>query len=58
VQWAGSIEGTIDWETDGREGSCTVQMEFSGRDEADVTKTAQMTGTVCGFSISQSVSIG
>jgi len=58
VEWGGSIQGTIDWETEGREGSCTVQMEFSGRDATDSAMTASMSGTVCGFSISQSLSIG
>ncbi len=58
VEWAGSVQGTIDWETDGFEGSCAVQMEFAGREEADVSAEAELMGSVCGFDIDQSISIG
>ena len=58
VEWAGSAQGSIDWMTDGREGTCAVQMEFDGRQEGEAALAAEMLGTVCGFSISQAVSIG
>jgi len=58
IEWAGSIEGSIDWESDGREGSCSIDMAFSGRDEAGASSVADLVGTVCGFSIEQSMSIG
>jgi len=58
VEWAGSIEGTIDWESDGFEGSCSVALEFAGRDETGASSAAELFGTVCGFSIDQSMSIG
>jgi hypothetical protein len=58
VEWGGSVQGIIDWETDGREGSCSVQLEFAGRTELDVSATASMNGTVCGFSIDHSMSLG
>lgn len=58
VEWGGSIQGAIDWETGGRTGTCSIQMEFTGRDAAGATMTASMIGTVCGFSINQSLSIG
>lgn len=58
VEWAGSVEGSIDWQSSGIEGNCSVAMEFSGRDEAGASSVAQLVGTVCGFSIDQSMSIG
>jgi hypothetical protein len=58
VEWAGSIQGSIDWETDSREGSCTVTMEFSGRTQAGATAAANLVGSVCGFAIEQAISIG
>jgi hypothetical protein len=58
VEWAGSIQGSIDWETDGREGSCAVTMEFSGRTQAGAAAAASLAGSVCGHAIDQSISIG
>lgn len=58
VEWAGSIQGVIDWQTDGREGSCSVAMEFAGRDEQGAQSVASMVGSACGFSIDQTMSIG
>ena len=58
VDWNGSIEGAVDWVTDGREGTCTVMLEFSGHAEGNTAASAQMAGSVCGFGIEQSVSIG
>ena len=58
VEWAGSIEGIIDWESAGMEGTCSVDLAFSGRSEADVSAAADLLGTVCGFSIEQSLTIG
>lgn len=58
VEWSGSIQGAVDWVTDGREGTCTVALEFGGFQEGDAAVSAELAGTVCGFTISQSVSIG
>lgn len=58
VEWAGSVQGAIDWESEGREGSCSVQMEFAGRDEEGATASAQLMGTICGHTVSRSMSIG
>lgn len=58
VDWTGAIAGAVEWVTDGREGTCTLSLEFSGHAEGDGVGSAQLAGTVCGFSISQSVSIG
>ena len=59
MEWQGSIQGIIDWETDGREGTCSVEMEFDGTQEVGTAAAAaSMVGTVCGFNIDQSVSIG
>jgi hypothetical protein len=59
VEWQGSIQGIIDWETDGREGSCSIEMEFDGTQQVGTAAAAaSMVGTACGFNIDQSVSIG
>ena len=58
VEWAGSIQGIVDWETDGREGSCSVAIEFTGRTATGASAAAELLGTVCGFNINHSASIG
>ena len=58
VEWSGAIQGAVDWATDGREGTCNLAIEFSGLQQGDAAVSAELTGTVCGFTISQSVSIG
>ncbi len=30
TEWGGSVQGDVDWVTDGRTGSCLVDMEFNG----------------------------
>ena len=57
-EWGGSIQGTIDWQTDGREGSCTIAVEFSGRQEGEANVTANVGGTVCNMSVQHSLTVG
>jgi hypothetical protein len=58
VEWGGSVQGSVDWVTDGREGSCSVAVEFSGRQEGEASVSGDFEGTVCGFTLSRSFSIG
>jgi len=58
VEWAGAVTGTVDWETDGREGTCEVALEFDARLEEGVSLDASMAGVVCGFEVSRSLSVG
>lgn len=54
----GSYSGAVDWSTDGKEGTCTLSVEFSmDIDVAAETGSATMSGTVCGMSFSNSVDV-
>lgn len=58
VEWSGSVQGGIRWETDGRGGTCEVGVEFSGRQEGDASATVNIGGLVCGLSVQQSLTVG
>ncbi len=55
----GGYSGAIDWATDGRDGRCSISIEFaidvSGATESG---SASMSGSVCGVNISHSLSVG
>jgi len=53
-QWAGSLEGNIQWVTEGRTGSCLVDADFGGSSVPSQGVTAEMTGSVCGFTVDYS----
>ncbi|MDA1104500.1 MAG: hypothetical protein O2956_13000 [Gemmatimonadetes bacterium] len=59
VEWGGDIEGAVDWETGGREGTCVLNVTFSGAIQLQSEAgSATVSGTACGTQISQSLSIG
>lgn len=58
VSWDGSIEGAIDWVTDGREGTCVVDYTFEGTATPEQSASASVTGSVCGFTVSHSFTVG
>jgi hypothetical protein len=57
VEWGGTVTGAIDWETDGREGTCEVALEFEARLEVEVSLDASLAGVVCGFDVSRTFSV-
>lgn len=56
--WEGSVEGAIDWEFDGMMGMCEVDYAFSGSATGEESVTAMLEGTICGYLINQSLTIG
>ena len=58
VGWEGSVNGGVDWEFDGMMGTCDVAYEFSGDATGEESFTAMLEGTICGYVITQSLSIG
>jgi hypothetical protein len=58
VEWGGSVVGAVDFETEGREGTCEVALEFDARLEAQESLDANLVGVVCGFQVSRSVTVG
>lgn len=58
IDWGGTIEGAVDWSTEGREGTCVVDYQFEGSATLQQSASASVTGSVCGFTVSQSFSIG
>ena len=58
VAMDGSYSGAVDWSTEGKSGTCTLSVEFSVNvNFGTETGTANMAGTVCGVSFSESVSV-
>jgi hypothetical protein len=55
----GSFGGAVDWSTDGREGTCsldvTLFLDMSGTAESG---SVSMSGTVCGVSFEKAVTVG
>lgn len=59
IDWAGDVDGSIDWSTDGKEGSCVVAFEFGGGLEGQATSIGgSMGGTVCGVQFQRTFSLG
>jgi len=57
-EFDGSVIGGIDWSTDSREGTCSVDLSFSMElDAVTETGSAQMSGSICGVTISRSLSV-
>ena len=54
TEWAGSVQGNVQWVTGQRTGSCLVDLEFGGSSTPSQGLTAEMLGTVCGFTIDHS----
>jgi hypothetical protein len=55
--WSGGINGSIAWETSGRSGTCSANLEYSGS-SASQAVTFSLSGTICGASISRSFGVG
>lgn len=55
----GTYGGAVDWSTDGRQGTCSldisISVDLSGTAE---TGSASMSGTVCGVSFQKSLTVG
>ena len=50
---SGSYEGAVNWTSDGRSGTCSFDLDFSGSvNAATGAGTAKLQGTACGTSIS------
>ena len=59
VEWAGSIEGMVDWESADRSGTCSVDLAFSGRlASAEESVAGELEGGICGMDLVRSFSIG
>lgn len=58
TEWGGAVSGAVEWVNDGRTGTCTVALEFGGRQEGDAALEAVFGGSVCGFQVDQELSIG
>ncbi|MEM7415836.1 MAG: hypothetical protein AAF389_10100 [Gemmatimonadota bacterium] len=58
VGWEGSVTGGIDWEFDGMMGMCEVNYAFSGSATGEESVTAMLEGTICGYLINQSLTVG
>ena len=58
AEWGGSIQGNVEWVTASRSGSCFVELEFAGTAQGSGATTAEMTGSVCEFSIDHAFSVG
>jgi hypothetical protein len=58
TEWGGSVTGAVEWVNEGRTGTCTVALEFSGRQEGADALDALFGGAVCGFHVQQELSIG
>ena len=54
TEWAGSVQGDVQWVTGVRTGSCLVDLEFGGSSTPSQGLTAEMIGSVCGFTIDHS----
>jgi len=58
IDWGGDVQGTINWSTDGMEGSCPVSFDFGGGIEGQSTSiSGSMGGTVCGHEFNRSFSV-
>jgi hypothetical protein len=58
IEWGGFIDGNIDWQTDGKEGTCSIAYEFNGRSQGDSSIAGSVSGSVCGIQINQEINIG
>ena len=55
----GTLEGTIDWETEGRRGACRIDLDFEAGGEVETpTGTGSMSGTVCGAEVNETITVG
>lgn len=55
----GGYGGALEWETDGRSGKCTIDFDIAIDVNAGAeTASVDMGGTVCGISVSRSVTVG
>jgi hypothetical protein len=57
LSMTGSYAGAVGWETDGREGTCSIDIEFS-IDMSGESGAASMSGSVCGADVSHSLNVG
>ena len=54
----GSLDGAVDWSTDGRHGRCSISVEFSGSQNTELqTGEFSLSGSVCQVSIQTAGSI-
>lgn len=58
IEWGGSVVGTVDWQTDGREGTCQIAWEFSGSFNSDQSFDVMAAGTVCGVEVNREFRLG
>ncbi len=53
----GTHTGTLAWTSDGRSGSCTLDLTFSNT-VTGTTQSSEVTGTVCGVTVNETVTVG
>ena len=58
VSWSGTLQGSVHWVTDGRQNTCELALEFGGSQEGETAISGELSGTVCGFQVAQSFSVG
>ena len=58
IEWAGQVDGAIEWETDGRAGTCQVTLDFGGSQAGAAALAADLSGTVCGFEVDHQLTVG
>ncbi len=61
VTYSGSMVGAVDWETEGRHGTCAIGLEFSGSLDASAEQPVgqfSLGGTVCQVSVQESAQVG
>lgn len=54
----GTMSGAVDWVTGDRSGRCEVGLEYSGSGDGQGAFSMTLSGTMCGVTISQEVSVG
>jgi len=58
VAWVGSVDGTLDWATEDKDGTCEIFVEFSGSMTAEGAFSGNASGRVCNISVSESFEVG
>jgi hypothetical protein len=58
VSWSGTLQGSVHWVNDGRQNTCALSLQFGGTQQGETAVSGEVAGTVCGFQVTQSFSVG
>jgi len=61
VTYSGTMQGAVDWATDGRHGTCSIAIEFSGSLDTTAEQPVgqfSLAGNVCRVSVQESAQLG